>query len=222
VTNNPFTMPRPSQQLDQALLRSGRALYPVLGSAGLSQRRLAEHAGVSPGMFHYHFASKDEFLRTLLQQLYEEMYAPLAASAGGDGPPLDRLQRALFGLAGFVREHRPLLVRLALDAGSGHAVVLQFLRDNAPRHLGVLLRLLKDAERAGHLKPLRHPLQRMALLMGTVVAPLLMAPAVAALGVAVPGPSVETQVCSDAAIGARIAFALAALRGEAPPAEAWA
>ena len=79
-------MPRPSQQLDQALLRSGRALYPALGCAGLSQRKLAEHAGISPGMFHYHFASKDAFLRALLQQLYEEMYGPLAESAGGDGP----------------------------------------------------------------------------------------------------------------------------------------
>lgn len=214
-------MPRPSQQLDQALLRSGRALYPALGCAGLSQRRLAEHAGISPGMFHYHFASKDEFLRALLQQLYEEMYGPLAESAGGDGPPLDRLQRALFGIACFVRDHRPLLARLALDAASGQAVAQQFMRDNAPRHLAVLLQLLKEAERAGQLRPLRHPLQRMAVLMGAVVAPLLMAPAVSALGISMPGPSIETQVCSDAAIGARIDIALAALRGEAPNPEVW-
>ena len=214
-------MPRPSQQLDQALLRSGRALYPALGCAGLSQRRLAEHAGISPGMFHYHFDSKDAFLRALLQQLYEEMYGPLAERAGGDGPPLDRLQRALFGIARFVREHRPLLLRLAVDAASGQVVVQQFMRDNAPRHLGLLLQLLKEAERAGQLRPLRHPLQRMAVLMGTVLAPLLMAPAVAALGIPTPGPSIEAQVCSDAAIGARIALALAALRGEAPDPELW-
>jgi AcrR family transcriptional regulator len=214
-------MPRPSQQLDQALLRSGRALYPSLGCAGLSQRKLAEHAGISPGMFHYHFASKDAFLRALLQQLYEEMYGALAEVAGGDGPPLDRLQRALFGIARFVREHRPLLVRLALDAASGQAVAQQFMRDNAPRHLAVLLQLLKEAERAGQLRPLRHPLQRMAMLMGAVVAPLVMAPAVSALGIPMPGPSIETQVCSDAAIGARIELALAALRGEAPDQELW-
>jgi AcrR family transcriptional regulator len=214
-------MARPSQQIDEALLRSGRALYPALGCAGLSQRKLAEHAGISPGMFHYHFASKDEFLRALLQQLYEEMYGPLAESADGVGPALERLQRALFGIARFVREHRPLLARLALDAGSGQAVAQQFMRDSAPRPLGVLLRLLKEAERAGQLRPLRHPLQRMALLMGAVVAPLLMAPAVSALGIPMPGPSIETQVCSDAAIGARIDIALAALRGEAPNPEVW-
>jgi AcrR family transcriptional regulator len=214
-------MPRPSQQLDQALLRSGRALYPSLGCAGLSQRKLAEHAGISPGMFHYHFASKDVFLRALLQQLYEEMYGALAETAGGEGPPLDRLHRALLGLACFVREHRPLLARLALDAANGQAVAQQFMRDNAPRHLGVLLQLLKEAERVGQLRPLRHPLQRMAVLMGAVVAPLLMAPAVSALGIPLPGPSIETQVCSDAAIAARIDIALAALSGEAPRPEIW-
>ena len=40
----------------------------------------------------------------------------------------------------------PLLVRLAFDAASGQAVVQQFMRDNAPRHLAVLLQLLKEAE----------------------------------------------------------------------------
>lgn len=220
-------MARPSQQLDQALLRSGRTLYPALGCAGLSQRRLAEHAGVSPGMFHYHFASKDEFLRALLQQLYEEMYAPLAAQVAGQGPPLDRLRLALAGIARFVREHRPLIVRLVLDATAGITVAREFVRSNAPRHVGLLLQLLKDAEAAGELPPVRHPLQRMALLMGAVVAPMLMAPAIAALGLplglpsgrAGRGASVETQVTSDAAIAERIELALVALRGKGPPPE---
>jgi hypothetical protein len=30
-----------------------------------------EHAGVNAGMFHYHFKSKDNYLATLLQGLYE-------------------------------------------------------------------------------------------------------------------------------------------------------
>ena len=64
-------MPRPSQRIDDALLASGRELYPRLGSSGLSLRALTEHAGANLGMFHYHFKTKDNFLRTLLQQLYE-------------------------------------------------------------------------------------------------------------------------------------------------------
>ena len=52
-------MPRPSRHLDQALLASGAALYPALGCAGLSVRAVASLAGVTAGMFHYHFESKD-------------------------------------------------------------------------------------------------------------------------------------------------------------------
>ena len=205
-------MPRPSQQLDQALLRSGRALYPALGCAGLSQRKLAEHAGISPGMFHYHFASKDVFLRALLQQLYEEMFAGLEADTGLDQPALQRLQLGLIGLARFVREHRPLLMRLALDAASGEAVPREFMRANALRHLGLLAGLLMQAQLSGELPVTRHPVQRVAFVLGAVIAPMVVVPAIAALGVALPGPAISTQVLGDAAIRDRVAMALAALR----------
>lgn len=205
-------MARPSQQLDQALLRSGRALYAELGCAGLSQRKLAEHAGVSPGMFHYHFASKDAFLRALLQQIYDEMFAGLSAEAAEPGPALQRLQQGLLGMARFVRERRPLLMRLALDAANGEAVALDFVRANAPRHMGLLAELLAQAQRGGELPATRHPLQRVAFVLGAVLAPMVVVPAIVGLGVPVKGPSVATQVTSDAAITERIRRALAALR----------
>lgn len=205
-------MARPSQQIDEALLRSGRALYPELGCAGLSQRKLAEHAGVSPGMFHYHFASKDVFLRTLLQQLYEEMFTGLSADAAQPGPVLQRLQQALFGLACFLRENRPLLMRLMLDAANGEAVPREFLQANAPRHLGLLAGLLMQAQTGGELPPTRHPIQRASFMFGAVLAPMVVVPAVAALGVTLPGPPPATQVASDKAIHQRIAMALAALQ----------
>ncbi len=204
-------MARPSQQIDQALLRSGRTLYPVLGAAGLSQRRLAEHAGVSPGMFHYHFASKDAFLRALLQQLYEEMFAKLSADTAHAGPALERLSDGLYGLARFVREQRPLLQRLALDAANGVAVAREFLEANVPRHMALLAGLLEEARRSGELPPTRHPLQRVAYLLGAVLAPMVVLPALGSLGVPLPGPSVDTQVTGDAAIRRRIRVALAAL-----------
>jgi len=210
-------MPRPSQQLDLLLLASGRALYADLGAAGLTQRRLAQHAGISPGMFHYHFASKDAFLRALLQQLYEEMFAGLSADTTSPGPALQRLQHGLFGLARFVRERRALLGRLALDAANGVTVAREFVRDNAPRHLGLLAQLLAQAQQAGELPPLRDPLPRLAFVLGAVMAPLVVVPAMVGLGVPVPGPDPLGQVSSDAAITERIRLALAALRHPPEP-----
>jgi len=74
-------MPRPSRSFDRALLASGRALFPRMGCAGLSVRAVAEHCGANPAMFHYHFRTKDKFLRTLLQQMYDEMFNGLQHDA---------------------------------------------------------------------------------------------------------------------------------------------
>lgn len=224
-------MARPSQQLDQALLHSGRQLYPQLGCAGLTQRAVAEHAGVAPGLFHYHFGSKDGFLRALLQQLYEALFAGLQAGASADGPPLQRLRRVLLGLAGFAREQRPLLLRLAADASAGHAVVQDFLRANAPRHLGLVLGLLAEARAGGALPPAADataaatpPLAEASFLLGAVLAPMLAAPAMAALQPALPGAPpqglagwLDAAVLSDAAVAARCDRALAALALRLPP-----
>lgn len=229
-------MSRPSQNLDQALLRSGRALYPGLGCAGLSQRRVAEHAGVAPGMFHYHFESKNAFLRAVLQQLYEELFAGLSAQAELRGPVLARLRGTLRTLALFVRAQRPLLVRLAADAAAGEPVVTEFVRDNMPRHLGLLLGLVAEAQREGCVAA-GQALATVAFLMGAVIAPLVVAPALAALVPALGALGVDTapdraasparapvmqpavdrvaeQVSADAAIDTRIDLALKALQGD--------
>ena len=212
-------MSRPSQGIDQALLRSGLALLPQLGCSGLSVRRVAEHAGVNPAMFHYHFGSKAGFLRTLLQQLYEHLFAQLSEGASRQGPALERLHDALVALARFVRDHRALAGRLAIDAASGETVVHDFVRANAPRHLGLLLQLMAEAETDGSLAPAL-PMQRFVFVMGAVIAPLLVAPGVAALKVAPQfiGQQLQEQVLSDEAIEQRVKLALAALStGAAPP-----
>jgi AcrR family transcriptional regulator len=203
-------MPRPSRRVDLALLAAGLELLPVHGCAGLSQRLLAEHAGVQPGMFHYHFESKDAFLRTLLQQLYDELFGRLGDSVAGDGPAVARLRQGLLAIARFARQHPALIGRLVADAVSGVAVVHEFLRDNAPRHVGLLLALLQQAEAEGAVAP-RPPLQRLMFLLASSVLPVLAGSGVQALGLQ-PARAVGRQVLDDAAIAERIDLALLALR----------
>lgn len=206
-------MPRPSRNIAQALLRSGRLLYPERGSAGLSVRALTEHAGVNLGMFHYHFRTKENFLRELLQQFYEEMFAPLSERARDAGPPVERLREALLFLAAFVRDHEAVLGRVFADASGGDPVAAEFLRANAPRHLRLLLALMHEAEAAGEIAPLPS-LQRFVFTMGAVALPLVVVPRVARLRVA-PGlvaRQMKRQLTSDEAIAQRVDLALVALR----------
>jgi len=210
-------MNRPSNQIDALLLASGRALFPSTGCAGLSLRALAEHAGVNAGMFHYHFKSKDNFLRALLQQMYEEMFASLQLDADHAGPALARLRSALITFARFARDNRRVLARIWMDVLAGEPVALAFLRDNAPRHVGLLLGLVEQAHAEGALRELP-PVQRLAFLLGSLALPMIFVAGLVDAGIA-PAPirgAFDAQVMSDAAIAQRVDLALAALRSEAP------
>ena len=210
-------MPRPSRQIDQALLAAGRALLPETGCAALSVRALAQRVGAAPGMFHYHFGSKERFLRTLLAGVYEEMFATLTLRVAASAAPIERLRAALRALAQFARAHRQLLARLWMDAIAGDAVARDFFRDNAPRHVGLLLQLVGQAQAEGALREMP-PLQCFAFLMGAVPMPMIFAAGLVDAGFVPPGgrAAFDAQVMSDAAIDARIELCLAAL-ASAPP-----
>lgn len=206
-------MPRPSRNIDQVLLQSGRALYPQLGCAGLSLRLLAEHAQVNVGMFHYHFQSKDNFLRELLAQMYEELFQQLQQEASIAGTPMQRLRLALCRLGRLMREQGDWLGRVLADASHGEPVAMAFLHANGTRHVALLMGLLEQAAQEGSLVAPMPPMQRVTFLMGAVVAPMLIAPRAMQLGI-VPSflaAGIQNDVLSDAGIAQRVDHALWAL-----------
>jgi AcrR family transcriptional regulator len=201
-------MPRPSRNVDALLLAAGRELYPLTGAAGLSVRKVAEQAGVNLGMFHYHFRTKDAFVRALLQSLYEEMFSELEVAAA-DRPPMDALSTALLVIARFARDHRRLLRRLLGDAALGEAPALDFVRDNFPRHFGVVVGLVAAGQQAGLLKPV--PIaQAVTFIAGSVAGPILIGSALVESGLAPAGLAerFETDVLADSALVERIGMAL--------------
>ena len=139
-------MPRPSQNIDQALLASGRALYPLHGCTGLSVRQICEHAGANLGMFHYHFRSKDNFLSTLLQTLYDEVFEQLqqkialAQSLGAQNVMAD----VGIGFGKTVEHNWTLLKNLDYFQNLGVPTVLGLSRKS---FLGKLLAIEKSSER---------------------------------------------------------------------------
>lgn len=205
-------MARPSKNIDQLLLHSGRVLYPLHGCAGLAVRQLCEHAGVNAGMFHYHFQSKDNFLATLLQQLYDEVFVELQAQATQPASALQRLRLALNRLAQLMREHGAWVARVWADAGNGEAVAQDFLRRNVMRHMQLLMALVQEAVATGELTALP-PLQGFGFMMGSVLAPMVMLPGALRMGLLPSAltPQVNSDVLSDSAIAQRVDRALAAL-----------
>ncbi|HSN19536.1 MAG TPA: helix-turn-helix domain-containing protein [Usitatibacter sp.] len=210
-------MARPSRNLDQVLLAAGRELLPQRGCAGLSVREVAERAGVNLGMFHYHFRTREVFLRAVLQQAYEEMFATLRLEADRGAPPVEGLRAALRVLGRFLRDNRPLLARVFADALGGEACAREFIRDNLPRHVAVLRRMYLAGRRGGALRAVAFE-QALGLLAGALALPILAGGTIAASGMVGEARrrSLERTLLTDAAIDERIDLALAGLAQPAP------
>ena len=202
-------MARPSQSIDQLLLDAGLALLPLTGCAGLSVRRLTEHAKVNLGMFHYHFKTKENFIKAVLQRTYEEMFTALTLRVNPAYPPLHNLRDALGVLGSFGLKNRLLLVRILGDAMSGEPLASAFLRGNLPRHIDVIASLVRQAQSNGSLNTAPVP-QVIAFMAGAIAAPIL------AATVLQKKAATEGQaglLLSEQALAQRIEFAL---RGLAP------
>jgi AcrR family transcriptional regulator len=210
-----YRMPRPSQNLDRALLTAGRKLFPARGCAALSVREVAEAAGVNLGMFHYHFKTREAFLRAVMQQMYEEMFSRLTFEGARGSDPEGNLRAALGVIGRFVTANRPFIARLIADAISKDPVALEFARANMPRHLGVVHALIREAQKARILKPVS-PTQALGFIAGSIAMPILFGGAVADSGALGPDATAELRetLLSDEAIDQRIDLALAALRTE--------
>lgn len=204
-------MVRPSQNIDQLLLDAGLALLPVTGCAGLSVRRLTEHAGVNLGMFHYHFKTKENFIKAVLQHTYDEMFSALTLKVNPKHPARQNLRDALEVLGRFGLQNSHLLLRIMGDAINGEPLAAGFLKANLPRHVKVIAALVAQAQQEGSMTRVPVP-QAIAFMAGAVAAPILVG---TALQQNPEAGSAAGLVLSEQALAQRIEFAL---RGLAPPA----
>ena len=214
--------PRPSRNLDRALLAAGRELLPHRGCAGLSVREVAEAAGVNLGMFHYHFKSREAFLRAVLQSMYDEMFTQLMQRAvplpqAGENPGTIELLRVSLRFMGrFVRANRPLLVRVLADALCGDAIASEFLAKNMPRHLGVMHSLVEAGRKDGSIRDLPTP-QLLGFCAGSLAMPILFGGAVVDSR-ALPdaqSKALADALLSDDALDQRIELAIGAIANPA-------
>ncbi len=205
-------MPRPSRHLDRALVAAGRELLPVLGCSGLTVRQVSEAAGVNIGMFHYHFRTREAFLRAVMQSAYEEMFSRLTLGIAKEATATANLRAALRTLGRFVQDNRALIARILADALGGDAIAREFLKDNFPRHLGVLLMLVTAGQGAGELRPMAAT-QAVAFCAGALVLPILVGGSIADSGALDPAfaEGLRADLLTERALDERIDLALAAL-----------
>ena len=167
-------------------------------------------------MFHYHFKSKHAFIRRVLETFYARFFDRLtAALATAEGaPPRERLRTAMLAIIRFGREHRGHMLSLLRDALEGDAEAIAFVRNNFPRHIAIMYRLLREAQGAGVIRRLPLP-----VLLPVLAAPQL----VPVVGVAAvervvagrllgfPVAGLARLLLTDRMIAARLDLSLAAV-----------
>jgi hypothetical protein len=140
------------------------------------------------------------------------MFATLTLETGRKDDAIGHLRAALHVLGRFLRDNRPFIARVFTDAISGEACAREFMRENAPRHLGVLQRYIVEGQAAGTIKPVPVP-QAIGTCAGALALPIIVGGAIAGSDGVDPAVSsmLEATLLCDAAIDQRIELVLAAI-----------
>ena len=206
-------MPRVSDT-DQRLVDTALEMVKHTSLSSLKLRDVAKKAGVNLGMFHYHFKTKDQFTRAVLQDTYEKFFSKFSLETSGDGLAIERLRAALLTLGRFVGKNRMLLLGLLHDVLNKNQVVLNFVKTNGPRHGLVILGLVRECQKEGSLKKMHLP-AIMPLLMGACLFPLMAVAMMEHLQIKkvrfVPFAAVKLLIVSDKALEARVDLVLESL-----------
>jgi AcrR family transcriptional regulator len=206
-------MPRVSDT-DQRLVDTALEMVKHTSLSSLKLRDVAKKAGVNLGMFHYHFKTKDQFTRAVLQDTYEKFFSKFSLETSGDGLAIERLRAALLTLGRFVGKNRMLLLGLLHDVLNKNQVVLNFVKTNGPRHGLVILGLVRECQKEGSLKKMHLP-AIMPILMGACLFPLMAVAMMEHLQIKkvrfVPFAAVKLLIVSDKALEARVDLVLESL-----------
>jgi AcrR family transcriptional regulator len=151
-------MTRPSRKTDQALIKAAQALMKDQGLSQLNLRDLAGKAGVNLGMFHYHFKTKDQFIKAVLKDTYARFFKDFSLQVEGEKEPLAKLRTALISLAQFSHENRHLFLSLLQDALNRDPSAKDFAKQLMAQHSQVIVGLILQCQKEGSLQPAPLPL----------------------------------------------------------------
>lgn len=160
-------MTRPSSNADQRLIQAAQEILKHSGFDRMNLVQLAAKAKVNPGMFHYHFKTKDQFARAVLQDIYEKFFKDFSLKIDEEKSSLEKLRRALFAIGRFSSDNRQMLLSLFHDSLGQNKVVHEFVKENFKRHGFAVFDLIQKCQKEGSLGKISK-YEAMAFLMGAV------------------------------------------------------
>lgn len=145
-------MPRPSRKTDERLIKAAQDLMKSSSLSQLNLREVAGKAAVNLGMFHYHFKTKDQFIKAVLKDTYERFFETFSLKVDSEKEPLQKLRQALVTLAHFSQENRHLILSLLQDALNREPTAKDFAKQLMSKHSQVIVGLLTQCQAQGLLQ----------------------------------------------------------------------
>jgi AcrR family transcriptional regulator len=121
----------------ERLLGAARAVLAEEGPDRFTTRRVAERAGVSHGMCHYHFKNKQDLVLALLIQARRDWIEPLEELVDGPGTPEARIRAVIAWMAepatsDVMRVHTSILISALADDRIRERYASEYARWRAP------------------------------------------------------------------------------------------
>lgn len=180
-----------SDQTRERFIQAGLELYPQYGYRLLSVRLLAERAGLSSGMFHHLFKSKDDFFEQMLKK-----HNPVFAAkphTDTDLPPDAALRAFIAEFSRNLEADLPWVLRLTDDCAEGAEVVRAFVQEGLRHHFAYIESLLRAA--LSNDGEADYQLKRKFIIL-TTLAPVLLGSRFASLGI-LPLSAEQMKLTSD-------------------------
>jgi AcrR family transcriptional regulator len=121
----------------ERILEAARATLAEHGPDGFTTRGVAQRAGVSHGMVHYHFKDKRDLILALLVQARRDWIQPLEELVDGPGPGVDRMRAVIAWMAqpataDVMRIHMSIYVFALSDEQVRERYAAEYARWRAP------------------------------------------------------------------------------------------
>ena len=204
-------MARPPSGTDAKIKAAGRRLLQEKGLAGFSLREACREAGVNAGMCGYYFGSKDEFVRSVMTEMYAEFMLHFKAGVSAAGTPRERLKSALGEVGRFAVGIRKAAPGIFADLAQGKKEAFDFFSGNFTEHLVQVAQLAAECRPASAVKGRSLPFMVSALLpqmvFPVIVGGIMERNGVRAAG-GVPLKDALAEVFSDEGIAERAEIAL--------------
>jgi TetR/AcrR family transcriptional regulator len=133
------------------LVSAATELFARCGYDGASVRAITRSANANLGAITYHFGSKEALYDAVFQSLVGPMPDLMRDATGSEGPPLDRIEKAVRALFAYLRAN-PTLPRLITQQLASARPLPQVARVTLRSNIGVFASLIAEGQRDGSIR----------------------------------------------------------------------